>query len=180
MYDAVRDLYGDDNAGWRAREARLTASIQSIGESRVRVPSREEVERVGGPVAWQYLTPRVDRMWTRGEITTSQMKAAVSFCFWYRLGWVMQALGTNMVKSEKVDGGRHGQVSVRPGSMFPIHQLLPIELKVLEAALIREVGFKDLPASLGASRITRHRTGRQAFISALCTFDRVNQSLLTK
>lgn len=176
MYEWIRELYADGERGANDRMARARLGKKD----RYRIPVREAADvREGGPVAWKYISPRVKNMWEKGVITTAQMKAAASFVYYFHMGFLMYAPGTNLVKMEKVDGGRAGMHTPRVGGSFPVHLLLKVERDVLEAALIREVGFKELPASLGDSRITRHRTGRAAFISALSAFHRLNQTLLT-
>lgn len=176
MYEMIRMLYADGDRGANERLARA----HTLKTRRFKREVREEKDvREGGPIAWQYLTPRVQKLYEKGEIGKEQRRAAIDFVYFYRIGWLMTAPGTNMIRGEAVDSGGYRPRTPWTGKTVPIHKLLSVEYRVLESALIFEVSFKDLPASIGDSRITRHRTGRAAFISALTTLHRLFQSLLT-
>lgn len=152
-----------------------------VHRSRVReaMPHKADYEGpTGGKIAWKYVSPRVARMYQRKEINGKQLQAAAQYVYLYRLDFMLKAPGTNFPKGEKI---MSSMVARAPwaGKRFPLHNMLKVELDVLEAALIFEASFKQLPASIGASRITRHRTGRAAFLSALSAFHRALSPLLT-
>lgn len=155
--------------------------LARVRKRRIRDPMphlEEDDYPTGGKIPWKYVPKRVAKMYQRHEINAKQLRAAGLYCYLYQLDWLLTAPGTNFPKGEKVMSSMQPK---RPwaGSTFPIHAVEKRYRDVLEAGLIRDVSFKALPGVVGGSRITKHRTGRSAFLSALSAFHRVLSTVLT-
>jgi hypothetical protein len=172
MYDLM-EKHGESAAELLAR----------VHKSRIReaMPTKaEERFEVGGKIAWRYVPPRIAKMYQRREIDIRQLKAASMFVYFYRLGWLLTAPGTNFPQSQKVRVIGFRPRSPWAGSSFPMHLIERRHMSVLEAGLVKELPFKELLEDAGGARITRHRTGRAALLSALSAFYRVLATVLTE